>query len=129
MVGGGWLLVAANSSLSSRALSSTLPDITDQWWLVTAILACLSGQIWSKRGPMPGISGGYSFRGERLPVDWFGGRFGDAIEADAGCTKRFSVIRKAMIRPLFLAEAQRLYQSLLEIVSRGKKFWNLIVCN
>jgi hypothetical protein len=34
-----------------------------------------------------------------------------------------------MIRPLFLAEAQRLYQSLLEIVSRGKKFWNLIVCN
>jgi len=50
---------------------------------------------------MPGSSGGYSFRGEQLPVDWFGERFGGAIEADVGCTKRFSVIRIAMIRLLF----------------------------
>jgi hypothetical protein len=55
---------------------------------------------------MPGISGGYSLRGEQLPVEWFGERFGGAIEADVGCTKKFSLIRIAMIRLLFSSASQ-----------------------
>jgi len=123
MVGGGRFWVAANSSSSSRAPVLRLPDITetDQWRLVTAILACLSDQVWSTRGPMPGISGGYSFQGEQLPVDWFGERFGDAIEADVGCTKRFSVIRMAMTRLLFSSSRHSVSVSLCSKSSRAAK--------
>jgi hypothetical protein len=70
---------------------------------------------------MPGISGGYSFRGEQLPVDWFGERFGDAIEADVGCTKRFSVIRKAMTRLLLSSSRHSVSISLCSKSSRAAK--------
>ena len=78
---------------------------------------------------MPGISGGYSFRGEQLPVGWFGERFGDAIEADVGCTKRFSVIRMAMARLLFSSSRHSVSISLCSKSSRAAKGPELIVCN
>jgi hypothetical protein len=70
---------------------------------------------------MPGISGVYSFRGERLPVDWFGERFGDAIEADVGYTKRFSVIRMAMMRLLSSSSRHSVSISLCSKSSRAAK--------
>src|SRR5262245_43723831 len=70
---------------------------------------------------MPGISGGYSFQGEQLPADWFGERFGDAIEADVGCTKRFSVIRMAMTRLLFSSSRHSVSVSLCSKSSRAAK--------
>jgi hypothetical protein len=70
---------------------------------------------------MPGISGVYSFRGERLPVDLLGERFGDAIEADVGYTKSFSVIRMAMIRLLSSSSRHSVSISLCSKSSRAAK--------
>jgi hypothetical protein len=49
---------------------------------------------------MLGISGGQSFRGDRLPVGSFGEWYGGATVEDAGCTKNSSSIRMTVIRNL-----------------------------
>ena len=68
---------------------------------------------------MPGISGGYSFQGDRLPVGSFGEWYGGATVGDAGCTKNSSSIRITVIRNLSPRSRHRSPAGQLNIVSRA----------
>ncbi len=78
---------------------------------------------------MPGISGVYSFRGDRSPVGWFGEQYGAATAADAGYTKKSSNIRMAVIRHLFLDRGTASLSAFVRNrLPRRNKLRKLIVC-
>jgi hypothetical protein len=68
MAGGGFSPLPA----MPVAAAPDSANIADHQSPTAAILILPSIRIWDRRDPMPGISGGQSFRGDRLPVGSFG---------------------------------------------------------